>query len=491
MLTKHFTPFTIVLATFGLICIAAAPPVAASDSVQELILEKLSSLELTVNELNRKVDRTYDQLKLSLKFDHGSTSFVSRSKRSVENNSLTEWQKRIDSKLNKVLNVATEIYKEDKILNNMLIRFNEVNGDSAGANNEKDTVTLIRKSVKEELSVARAEWKGQLVSIEKQCNAVKQGHENVTFLLLGLKDDLFSRRNGRSGSSALSSSDTEPSSDIDFESDHAQSNQWTVKLNQSVALLKNEMQQLHQQLSKSLQRDNRELSDRLITLVNNYEHLKQLRNVCEVPKNGSDLLQPNTNQSKTLKSNHPNESNMVPPQLSIIKYVADQPKAMQDDRTNFIPTLAKRPTQTETSLFDMRAQFLGLPKINDNLVRSASSGSLQRNSGNKSWPEENTIDSRRTTRKPIRPVRSGHGAGRECALERNLVGPSSCHDLWREARARCDGTYIINVEFKAARVYCDMEDGGWTVSVLCSDSAYRALCATLSDRSNSHLRLTR
>lgn len=338
---------------------------------------------------------------------------------------LPAWQQRVDSKLSKIMNVAAEIYKEDKQLSRTLNRLNELQVGSVGGGLDGG----LRKAVQEELSVWRADLRSQYGQIQEQCTNTRAQHENVTFLMLGLKDDLLSRLPGRPNEHLHTlDSDEEPSA--------APQPAFALALNASVTGLRGDLQLLRSQLLAGLEKDRRELGEKLFTLSNNYQHLNSLRN-CDQGGRSVKVLPTLTSSSTTVKpmaTTPPEEkpTAVVRSQVATVVPVQPAPRTEQ----------VRRPLQ---------------PQADQARVSARATDSAR--------PEQNNlIPAVPALRKPIRPARPGQNAGRQCKMDTELMAPTSCAELFKEGGATCDGVYIVMNRYKAVRVYCEMQDGGWTVS---------------------------
>ena len=187
---------------------------------------------------------------------------------------LPAWQQRMEAKLTKIMNVAAEIYKEDKQLSQTLARLNNLPTLQQGSDDQPDSGATVRKTLQEELSVVRAELRNQFSIVERQCASDREQHENVTFLVLGLKDDLLTQtsklcKNSHHRELSILDEGEDDSSGKDARETHAPYHQpllpdLETMLNKSVSLLRDEMQRMHFQLVTNLQREHREAGDRLI-----------------------------------------------------------------------------------------------------------------------------------------------------------------------------------------------------------------------------------
>lgn len=333
------------------------------------------------------------------------------------------WQDYTNRSLSKIMNVVAEIYKEDKQFG---LDFNRLLGERANED-RPDLVDRMKKEFKEQFSVNKAELKSYIAGVNENCLRTKTQSENMTFLLLGIKDDLnnplklnsakFGQENsvlpppdeGESSKSAL----LDPTGLIGKSGDLACKSAGSL-LNSTMEQLRGDLTSVKQQILAKIDKENARINERIYTLNNNYQHLNNLRN-CNASLRAMEFNNVQADSSA-------NEIESSPSIRQTHKTAAAMP----------VDDYVTRAASTSTFI----PPFYQVPKKREEDSRS------------KSNPRT----------KLISPIKYGTLKKKGCYAP-NIMSPSSCEDLYVD-RVNCDGVYVILFKDEASRVYCEIEDGG-------------------------------
>lgn len=329
------------------------------------------------------------------------------------------WQDYTNRSLSKIMNVVSEIYREDK---QFVLDFNRLNADRT-KEDRPDLMDQMKKEFKEQFSVNKAELKTHIAGVNENCLRTKTQTENLTFLLLGIKDDLNnplklnSAKYGAQENSVLPSPDEteggkspllDQASLVGKGGDACKST--SSLLNSTMEQLRGDLASAKQQILSKIDKENARINERIYTLNNNYQHLNNLRN-CNASLRAMDSniqADASTNEIESSQSIRQTHKTAMP----------------VDD---FV-------TRASTSTFI--PPFYQVPKKREDDSRSKSSP--------------------RT--KLINPIKYGSLKKKGCYAP-NVMSPSSCEDLYLD-RVNCDGVYVVRFKDEAIRVYCEIEDSG-------------------------------
>lgn len=341
-------------------------------------------------------------------------------------NSLS-WQDYTNRSLSKIMNVVAEIYKEDKQFS---LDFNRVLGERSNED-RPDLVEKMKKEFKEQFSINKAELKSYISNVNENCLRTKTQSENMTFLLLGIKDDLnnplklnsaakFSQENSvLPDESESKTAILDPAGWIN-KSDLVCKSAGSL-LNSSVEALRGDLLAVKQQILAKIDKENARINERIYTLNNNYQHLNNLRN-CNASLRAAEFNNPHNIQADS-------SANEIEDPQSIRQ--TRKTTAMANDYVTRAPS---------TSTFI--PPFYTVPKKRDDDSRSKSNS--------------------RT--KLINPIKYGSAKKKSCYAP-NIMSPSSCEDLYLD-RVNCDGVYVILLKDEASRVYCEIEESGGSTVIM-------------------------
>lgn len=325
------------------------------------------------------------------------------------------WQNKTDLKLTKIMNVITEIYREDKQLGLDLSKLNErqTNEDRTGL------VERMQKEFKEQFSINKAELKSYIGNVNENCLRTKTQNENLTFLLLGLKDDLsnplkLSATKFNQENSVLPPDDENEKHPI-VDANLITKNELFCKatnnlINTTIEQFRTDLNNVKQQILNKIDRENTRINERIYTLNNNYQHLNNLRNC--------NLSMRSLGQSNNELLNNNNS-----------------PNNLQDNSSNEIDSSKLHKTTNTMSTSTFIPPFYQVPRKREEDSRTRQSNS-------------------RT--KLIDPIKYGSIKKKSC-YSPNIMKPTSCEDLYLD-RVNCDGIYVILIKDEAIRVYCEIDD---------------------------------
>lgn len=346
-----------------------------------------------------------------------------------------DWQRTTDTKMAKIMNAVTEIYKEDKQLSLDLSKLNERSQRNQTSEDRIDLFERMRKEFKEQFSVNKAELKNYISDVNENCLRTKTQNENLTFLLLGIKDDLGNPMKTSTSKFGQENSVLQPDDETHLLDTTSSGKselfcKGTVNLiNNTIELFRTDLNNVRQQIIGKLDKENTRINERIYTLNNNYQHLNNLRNC-----NSTAYRPQSIDQTNQLNNNVQNEIDTHSMRSSF-----DTAAAAAVTVKPFEYTTATTTTSTTTSTFI--PPFYQAPRKRDD------------------DPESRSKSNPRTKR--INPIKYGQIKKRNCHVP-NLVSPANCEDLYMD-RVNCDGVYVVLFQDEAIRVYCEMDDGGSTV----------------------------
>ena len=316
------------------------------------------------------------------------------------------WQNRTDLKLTKIMNVITEIYREDKQLSLDLSRLN----DKQPNEDKSDLMDRMRKEFKEQFSINKAELKSYISNVNENCLKTKTQNENLTFLLLGIKDDLSNpvrliastTKFNNLENSVLPLDEENKNPLLDLNSGSGGKGEAICKntnnlINTTIEQFRSDLNNAKQLIINRIDKENARINERIYTLNNNYQHLNNLRNC---------------------NSSLPNLSNV-----------------QQDGSSNEIDSQSINDfsTTTTTSTSKFIPPFYQESRKRDD-------------------DRSKTV----TRIKLINPIKSGQIKKKNCHVP-NIMSPSNCEELYLD-RVNCDGIYVIVLKEEASRVYCEIDD---------------------------------
>lgn len=394
----------------------------ATIQTQNLMYNRLLDQEGKLNQIiqNTKPKSSnlrYDNMDLIRKHIGNQRSLVERSISSDDKDSqydflnqfiqgVYNWQNRTDLKLSKMMNVITEIYKEDKQLSTDLSRLNErqVNEEGTGL------VEKMRKEFKEQFSINKAELKNFISNVNENCLKTITKSDNLTFLMLGIRDDLntgYLTKPAKFNHNENSVLPPDEESSLLFSKamkDSICDN--TIKLiNSTVEQFKVDLANTRLQILNRIDKENAELNDRLYILNNNYQNLNNLKNC------NASLIR-SVDQYRTNKN----------------EVDASQQASSMSTTSTFVPP------PFYSSYSNRGSQFVN--------IRSKSS----------------------TRIKLISPIKNEQKNTMNCNIP-DLMAPSNCDQLY-EAKANCDGVYVITLQQAPVRVYCEMDSGSGSTVIM-------------------------
>ena len=335
------------------------------------------------------------------------------------------WQDHTNRSLSKIMNVVAEIYKEDKQFG---LDFNRLLGERANED-RPDLVERMKKEFKEQFSINKAELKSYISNVNENCLRTKTQSENLTFLLLGIKDDLNNPL--KLNSAKFNQENSVLPDDSEGKTAILDPVAWINKsdlvcksagslLNSTVEQLRGDLASVKQQILTKIDKDNAKINERIYTLNNNYQHLNNLRNC------NSSL--------RAMEFNHNVQAD------SSANEIESSQSIRQTRKTTAMPPDDHVTRGPSTSTFI--PPFYQVPKKREDDAR---------------W--KSTV---RT--KLISPNKYGSLKKKSCYAP-NIMSPASCEDLYLD-RVNCDGVYVILLKDEASRVYCEIDESGGSTVIM-------------------------